>query len=82
MGEAPGSLGGPSDDGKRLQACLKRLELQSKTKSKIRGFGGGTGKPGGGWRIFGFWGVFFQYFCGLFFVLVFVAFLSVFGSFW
>ena len=33
-GEAPGSAGTHPDDGKRLQACLKRLELQSKTKSK------------------------------------------------
>ena len=28
------------DDGKRLQACLERLELQLKAKPKIGGFGG------------------------------------------
>ena len=35
------------DDGKRLQACLKRLELLDRAKPKIGGvWGGGTGKAG------------------------------------
>ena len=34
------------DDGKRLRACEKRLELQSKTKSKREGGVGGNGRRG------------------------------------
>ena len=41
-------LGG---DGKRLQACLKRLELQSKTKSKSGGFGGRAPRAWAGLRM-------------------------------
>ena len=41
-------LGKATDDGKRLQACLKRLELLLKAKPKGRGFGG-NGPPGAGW---------------------------------
>ena len=37
MGGAPGRLGEPTDDGKRLRACEKRLELQFKAKPKIGG---------------------------------------------
>ena len=42
-------LGAVTDDGKRLQACLKRLELLLKAKPNIGGVWGGTaGAPGRG----------------------------------
>ena len=46
-GERPPLLGKPTDDGKRLQACLKRLELLLKAKPKIGGCQGeAPGMPG------------------------------------
>ena len=39
-GERPGLLNKPPDDGKRLRACEKRLELLCRAKPKIGGFGG------------------------------------------